>query len=178
VSLRLSLSFSFPILSIREPTPFPSVERWLTPLQRQSHPRRQPQLAHAAGTPLLNLHARHRRRHLRRSAVRHEPEKLPRGIRHRLHGHLGLVHGVRHLRVRVGPHEAAPRAARQHVGRPRRQEDAEEALARLGGSAGAEGPGRRRARAGGCQGQRGPRAGHCEGQGAEAACGGVGGRGG
>lgn len=60
--------FSRPILS--------SVKPLANHVQRQSHPRRQPQLSHASRLALLHTHPCPHRRHLRRRPLRHEPQEL------------------------------------------------------------------------------------------------------
>lgn len=85
--------------------------------QRQSHPRRKPQLAHAARPEVLHRHPRHRDWRAHSRLLRHEPEELHRGVRLRLRRRLGLLRCACRLRVGVRALEATSRAARQDVGR-------------------------------------------------------------
>jgi hypothetical protein len=130
-SIRNTEEMYVPTSHIPPSSPTPSLilsNRTLThPPQRQSHPRRQPQLPHAARPQILHPHPRHNSRHFRRRPLRHESQKLHRGIRPRLLGRQRLVHNLRLHRRRLRTPEAAQSAARQHV-RPRARQHREQEL--------------------------------------------------
>ena len=86
------------------------------PKQRQSNPRRQPQLPHAPRPQIQHRHTGHRLRRLHRLPLRHELKKLPRRIVSRFRRHQHLERHPRGRGVRVRAEETAEGAAGEYVG--------------------------------------------------------------
>jgi len=84
--------------------------------QRQSHPRREPQLADAARPQVHHRHARLCGRHLYRRPLRHEPEELHRRVRPRLPARQSELQRIHRRRPRLWLTQATQGPAREHVG--------------------------------------------------------------